>query len=157
MPASSRAGAQAPAARAGNHHAISAGVAIAGAITAVPTTTTAISAAGAVTAATTPAAVGGENRPQWRRRCEGGHVPSAPLAAQTAHLTGRGRVRSVQRWETEVMGPIDKKLKTEVKEVKEGKIPKPIEDLPSEWAKEDREIEGAKPDLAEVEEDPSEL
>ena len=31
------------------------------------------------------------------------------------------------------------------------------EDLPSEWAKEDREIEGGKPDLAEVEEDPSEL
>jgi hypothetical protein len=55
-------------------------------------------------------------------------------------------------WETEVMTPIDKKLE---KEVKEGKIPKPIEDLPSEWAKEDREIEGGKPDLAEVEEDPS--
>lgn len=29
--------------------------------------------------------------------------------------------------------------------------------LPSEWAKEDREIEGSKPDLAEVEEDPSGL
>jgi hypothetical protein len=27
----------------------------------------------------------------------------------------------------------------------------------SEWAKEDREIEGGKPDLAEAEEDPSEL
>jgi hypothetical protein len=52
------------------------------------------------------------------------------------------------------MTPIDKKLE---KEVKEGKIPKPIEDLPSEWAKEDREIEGAKPNLAEQEEDPSEL
>src|ERR1017187_3162546 len=39
----------------------------------------------------------------------------------------------------------------------EGKTPKPIEDLPSEWAKEDREIEGGKPDLAEVEEDASEL
>ena len=52
------------------------------------------------------------------------------------------------------MSPIDKKLE---KEVKEGRIPKPIEDLPTEWAKEDREIAGAKPDLAEVEEDPSEL
>jgi hypothetical protein len=52
------------------------------------------------------------------------------------------------------MTPIDKKLE---KDVKVGKIPKPIEDLPSEWAKEDREIEGAKPDLAEQEEDPSEL
>ena len=52
------------------------------------------------------------------------------------------------------MGPIGKQFK---EEVKEGKIPKPIEDLPSEWAKEDREIEGGKPDLTEVEEDPSEL
>jgi hypothetical protein len=52
------------------------------------------------------------------------------------------------------MTPIDKKLE---KEVSEGKIPKPIEDLPSEWAKEDREIEGGKPDLAETEEDPSGL
>jgi hypothetical protein len=52
------------------------------------------------------------------------------------------------------MNPIDKKLE---KDMKEGKIPKPIEDLPSEWAKENREIEGAKPDLAEVEEDPSAL
>ena len=52
------------------------------------------------------------------------------------------------------MTPIDKKLE---QDVKKGKIPKPIEDLPSEWAKEDREIDGAKPDLGEVEEDPSEL
>ena len=52
------------------------------------------------------------------------------------------------------MGPIGKQFK---EEVKEGKIPKPIEDLPSEWAKEDREIEGGKLDLAEVEEDPSDL
>jgi hypothetical protein len=52
------------------------------------------------------------------------------------------------------MSPIDKKLE---EDVKEGKIPKPIEDLPSEWGKEDREIEGSKPDLAEVEEDPSGL
>jgi hypothetical protein len=60
----------------------------------------------------------------------------------------------VQRWESEVMTPADKKLD---KDVKEGKIPKPIEDLPTEWAKEDREIEGGKPDLAELEEDPSGL
>jgi hypothetical protein len=60
----------------------------------------------------------------------------------------------VRRWETEGVGPIDKKLE---KEVKEGKIPKPIEDLPSEWAEENRDIEGAKPDLGELEEDPSEL
>ena len=52
------------------------------------------------------------------------------------------------------MSPIDKKLK---KEIHEGKIPKPIEDLPSEWAKEDREIEGGQPDLGEVDEDPSAL
>jgi hypothetical protein len=52
------------------------------------------------------------------------------------------------------MGPIDKKLK---KDVKEGGIPEPLEDLPTEWAKEDREIEGSKPDLGELEEDPSEL
>ena len=51
------------------------------------------------------------------------------------------------------MTPIDKKLE---QDVKKGKIPKPIEDLPSEWAKEDREIDGAKPDLGESEEDPSE-
>ena len=52
------------------------------------------------------------------------------------------------------MGPIDKEFE---KEVKKGTIPKPIEDLPSEWAEENREIEGAKPDLGELEEDPSEL
>jgi hypothetical protein len=52
------------------------------------------------------------------------------------------------------MGPIDKKFE---KEVKEGKIPKAIEDLPSEWAKEDRVIDGAKPDLEELEEDTSEF
>jgi hypothetical protein len=38
--------------------------------------------------------------------------------------------------------------------------PKPgegkLEDLPSEWAEEDRELERRKPDLGEVEEDPSE-
>ncbi len=52
------------------------------------------------------------------------------------------------------MKPIDKKIK---EDIKEGNIPEPIEDLPSDWAKEDREIEGGKPDLGEVEEDPSEL
>lgn len=31
-----------------------------------------------------------------------------------------------------------------------------LEDLPAEWVKEDNEIEGRKPDLAETEEDPSE-
>jgi hypothetical protein len=52
------------------------------------------------------------------------------------------------------MRPIDKKLE---KELEEGNIPEPIEDLPSEWAKEDREIEGAKPDLGELEDERSEL
>jgi hypothetical protein len=52
------------------------------------------------------------------------------------------------------MSPIDKQRE---KETKEGKIPDPIEDLPSDWAKEDDEIDGAKPDLSEVEEDPAGL
>jgi hypothetical protein len=52
------------------------------------------------------------------------------------------------------MGPSDKELK---KEAEKGRIRKPIEDLPSEWEKEDREIEGGKPDLGELEEDPPEL
>jgi len=52
------------------------------------------------------------------------------------------------------MKPIDKRIN---EDIKEGNIPEPIEDLPSEWEKEDREIGGAKPDLGEVEEDPSEL
>ncbi len=52
------------------------------------------------------------------------------------------------------MKPLDKKVK---EDVKEGKIPKPIEDLPSEWSKEDREEEGREPDLGELDEDPSEL
>jgi hypothetical protein len=60
----------------------------------------------------------------------------------------------MQKWETEGMKPIDKKVK---EDIKEGNIPEPIEDLPSEWEKEDREIEGGKPDLGEVEEDPSAL
>lgn len=52
------------------------------------------------------------------------------------------------------MGPIDKKIE---KDIKDGHIRKPIEDLPSEWAEEDNEMDGAKPDLGELEEDPSEL
>jgi hypothetical protein len=52
------------------------------------------------------------------------------------------------------MKPLDKKID---KDVKKGNVPDPIEDLPSEWSNEDREIEGRKPDLGEIEEDPSEL
>ena len=52
------------------------------------------------------------------------------------------------------MKPIDKKIE---KDIKEGTIRDPIEDLPSEWEDEDREIDGAKPDLGELEEDSSEL
>jgi len=52
------------------------------------------------------------------------------------------------------MTPSDKKIKDDVKK---GNIPEPIEDLPSEWAEEDRETEGRKPDLGELDEDPSEL
>jgi hypothetical protein len=73
----------------------------------------------------------------------------------TLHLEAlTGKLRLFQTWETEVVGPIDKKFE---KDVNEGKIPEPIEDLPSEGAKENREIDGAKPDLGELEEDPSEL
>ena len=32
-----------------------------------------------------------------------------------------------------------------------------VEDLPAEWQEEDRESEGRKPDLGEIEKDPSEL
>ncbi|MGA2597952.1 MAG: hypothetical protein ABSH09_13290 [Bryobacteraceae bacterium] len=32
----------------------------------------------------------------------------------------------------------------------------PIEDQPADWAEEDRELENRKPDLGEIEEDPSE-
>jgi hypothetical protein len=52
------------------------------------------------------------------------------------------------------MKPLDKKIK---EDVKQGKVPKPIEDLPSEWAQEDIKDEHRKPDLGEIEEDPSEL
>jgi hypothetical protein len=34
--------------------------------------------------------------------------------------------------------------------------PEPLEDLPAEWAEEDRESERRAPDLGEIEEDPSE-
>jgi hypothetical protein len=52
------------------------------------------------------------------------------------------------------MRPIDKKID---EDLKEGKVPKPIEDLPSEYADEDRDIEGREPDLGEMDEDPSEF
>ncbi len=52
------------------------------------------------------------------------------------------------------MKPIDKKIKDDLKE---GKVPQKIEDLPSEWAKEDQKEENRKPDLGELDEDPSEL
>jgi hypothetical protein len=52
------------------------------------------------------------------------------------------------------MKPIDKKID---KDLKKGKVPKPIEDLPSERAEEDREEENRKPDLGELDEDPSEF
>jgi len=32
----------------------------------------------------------------------------------------------------------------------------PIEDQPADWAEEDRDLENRKPDLGEIEEDPSE-
>ena len=52
------------------------------------------------------------------------------------------------------MKPVDKKID---KDVKKGNVPKPIEDLPAEWAKEDVEDEHRQPDLGELDEDPSEL
>ncbi len=52
------------------------------------------------------------------------------------------------------MKPLDKKID---KDFKKGKVPKPIEDLPSEWSKDDREEERREPDLGELDEDPSEL
>jgi hypothetical protein len=51
------------------------------------------------------------------------------------------------------MKPIDKKID---KDFKKGKIPKPIEDLPAERSEDDRREENRKPDLGEMEEDPSE-
>jgi hypothetical protein len=52
------------------------------------------------------------------------------------------------------MDPTDKRLN---KDIKDGNIRKPIEDLPAEWEREDTEIDGAKPNLGELEEDPAEL
>ena len=52
------------------------------------------------------------------------------------------------------MKPIDKKID---KDFKKGNVPKPIEDLPSEWSKEDRDDERREPDLGELDEDPSEF
>jgi hypothetical protein len=52
------------------------------------------------------------------------------------------------------MKPIDKKID---EDIDEGKVPKPIEDLPSEWSKEDRGLERRQADLGELDEDPSEL
>jgi hypothetical protein len=50
--------------------------------------------------------------------------------------------------------PVDKKIG---KDVKKGTVPKPIEDLPSEWSKEDVGDERRQPDLGELDEDPSEF
>jgi hypothetical protein len=52
------------------------------------------------------------------------------------------------------MKPIDKKID---EDIEDGNIPEPIEDLPGDYAREDRQIGGRKPDLGETEEDPSEL
>jgi hypothetical protein len=52
------------------------------------------------------------------------------------------------------MKPIDKKID---EDIEEGNIPEPIEDLSSEYLKEDRDLEGREPDLGELDEDPSEL
>jgi hypothetical protein len=52
------------------------------------------------------------------------------------------------------MKPIDKQMD---KEVKKGKVPQPIEDLPLEWDQEDIQDEHRKPDLGELDEDPSEF
>ena len=52
------------------------------------------------------------------------------------------------------MEPTDKRLN---KDIKDGNIRKPMEDLPAEWEKEDDEIDGAKPNLGEIEEDPADL
>jgi hypothetical protein len=49
------------------------------------------------------------------------------------------------------MSPKDKKTS------KNDDSPEELEDLPSEWAEEDREMEDRKPDLGEIEEDTSEL
>jgi hypothetical protein len=51
------------------------------------------------------------------------------------------------------MIPVDKQSRKN----KEKKAPEPVENPPVEWAKEDVEIEGRKPDLGEIEEDASEI
>jgi hypothetical protein len=52
------------------------------------------------------------------------------------------------------MKPVDKKIE---EDIEQGTIPESIEDLPSDWSKEDQEIEGRKPNLGELDEDPSEI
>jgi hypothetical protein len=52
------------------------------------------------------------------------------------------------------MKPLDKKIG---KDFQKGTIPKPIEDLPVEWAKEDLDNEGREPNLGELDEDPGEI
>jgi len=52
------------------------------------------------------------------------------------------------------MKPVDKKIE---KDIERGSLPESIEDLPSEWSKEDRDLENREPDLGELDEDPSEL
>jgi hypothetical protein len=52
------------------------------------------------------------------------------------------------------MRPIDKKIN---EDIKDGNIPEPMEDLATEYEDEDREIDGAKPNLEELEGDPPEL
>lgn len=65
-----------------------------------------------------------------------------------------GRTLSPAKCNTEAMDPTDKRVN---KDIKDGNIRKPIEDLPAEWEKEDDQIDGAKPNLGELEEDPAEL
>jgi len=60
------------------------------------------------------------------------------------------------------MSRIEKKLPEEVDVLPKlpgypGPDESKLEDLPSEWAQEDREMEDRKPDLGEDDEDPSEL
>jgi hypothetical protein len=52
------------------------------------------------------------------------------------------------------MKPVDKKIE---KDIERGTVPSSIEDLPSEWSKEDRVLENREPNLGELDEDPSEL
>lgn len=52
------------------------------------------------------------------------------------------------------MKPIDKQIN---EDIKDGNLREPIENLPAEYDKEDHEIDGAKPNLGELEEDPSEF